>query len=188
MKNLLPRLACCLGILIGVGVLLLTTLQDSKDLARIVSYNTPNFLITDQRFKAVKEQILDRPLYMDPDSFNWIYNATAMVKNHQLRTRFTDNDNAPYGREVHWSNAFTWYLIALGKVNSLWTGDDLISSIEQTGRFANALLLGLFGIFWAAVLARKVNPLLAGLFPMTLVLFGVIRAETTFGYADHHAL
>lgn len=188
MKNLLPRLVCCLGILIGVGVLLLTTFQDSKDLAQIVAYNTPNFLTTDQRFKAVKEQILDRPLYMDPDSFNWIYNATAMVKNHQLRTRFTDSDNAPYGREVHWSNAFTWYLIALGKVNSLWTGDDLISSIEQTGRFANALLLGLFGIFWATILARKVNPLLAGLFPLTLVLFGVIRAETTFGYADHHAL
>jgi hypothetical protein len=177
-----------LGILIGFSVLLFTTIQDFHDLERVVSYNTPKIFSIDTRFKTVKEKILDRPLYMDPDSYNWIYNATTMVKKHLLRTRFTDSDNVPYGRNVHWSNAYTWYLIGIGKAYSLLTRCETVSSIEKAGRFANSILVGLFGLFWAIILARNFNILVAGIFPLALFLFGAIRPEITFGLADHHAL
>lgn len=187
-QNFLPRLLFFLGISVGFSVLILTTIQDSQDLKRIVSYNTPAIFSTDSRFKSVKEKIIDRPLYMDPDSYNWIYNATTMVKNSLTRTRFTDSDNAPYGRDVHWSNAFVWYLIVLGKTYSLFSGDEIVTSIEKAGRFANSILVGCFGFFWAIILARKLNLMIAGLFPLILFLFGAIRPEITYGFADHHAL
>jgi tetratricopeptide (TPR) repeat protein len=70
------------------------------------------------------------------DGMQWITHAQTMVEKGEWRTRATSIDNAPKGREVHWSQGFLWWLITLGKLQSSLTAMPLSKSIELMALFS----------------------------------------------------
>lgn len=51
--------------------------------------------------------------FVDPDSYLWLSYARDLRENKSLRMRRTLADNAPYGREMHWSHLPVWSLMAI---------------------------------------------------------------------------
>lgn len=186
--RLLHLLIVTTGCIIAFFFLISTTLKDASDLDTVVGLNTPLEFSSDPAYSSIKSNIIDRPVYIDTDSYYWITFARSMVENNNKRVRFTSTDNAPYGREVHWSNSYIYYHLILGKIYSTFSGDNLSRSIEITGRYANTILAGIFGLFWAIVFYKKFNFIIASIFPLTLFLFGDIQSQIRTGNADHHAL
>ena len=75
------------------------------------------------------------------DGCHWIMHTQKMLHDGGWRIRFTDNDNAPDGREIHWSHSFIWWLIILGKIHSTITGLPLPASVEVSGSMRVAAVM-----------------------------------------------
>jgi len=122
------------------------------------------------------------------DGYTWNRNAEHLGENGEWRVRHTDFDNAPKGREVHWSSGLAWYLRGLGEIYRAVTGDSLRNSIYRMSIWANPILLVLaLGVF-ATLSARRFGPLCG-----TVIAIGMVAAPTFYegfmpAYPDHHGL
>lgn len=102
------------------------------------------------KFKPdLRMQEADKPFYLEDDAYYWISYAEQMVSEGTWRIRHTDIDNAPYGREVHWSQSFSWLLSGAGKIRSLITGDTWVHSVPRAAMWVNPFLFAIFlsGLF-----------------------------------------
>ncbi len=52
-------------------------------------------------------------LFIDPDAYLWLSYARDLRQSGHWRLRRTGADNAPYGREMHWSHLPIWSLMGL---------------------------------------------------------------------------
>lgn len=52
-------------------------------------------------------------LFIDPDAYYWLSYTRDLRQSGQWRLRHTLADNAPYGREMHWSHLPIWSLMAI---------------------------------------------------------------------------
>ncbi len=52
-------------------------------------------------------------LFLDPDAYYWLSYARDLRQSGHWRLRHTHADNAPYGREMHWSHLPIWSLMAI---------------------------------------------------------------------------
>ena len=79
---------------------------------------------------------VDRPprrsVFLDTDPFLWNRFALQVATGESRRIRRTGFDNAPYGREVHWSSGFVWLLAGSGWLWKLFSGADIQSAIEKS--------------------------------------------------------
>jgi hypothetical protein len=122
------------------------------------------------------------------DGYVWNRHAEHLGENGQWRLRYTDLDNAPEGREVHWNSAFAWYLRGLGEMYRAIYGDSLRNSIFRMSIWANPILLILaLGIF-STLSARRFGPLCG-----TVIAIGMIAVPTFYegfmpAYPDHHGI
>jgi hypothetical protein len=122
------------------------------------------------------------------DGYVWNRHAEHVGENGQWRVRHTDFDNAPDGREVHWSSGFAWYLRGLGELYRSSTGDTLRNSIFRISIWANPILLVLaLGIF-TTLAARRFGPLCG-----SVIAIGMVSVPTFYegflpAYPDHHGL
>jgi hypothetical protein len=91
------------------------------------------------------------------DGYVWNRHAEKLGENGAWRSRFTDMDNAPKGREIHWNSAFAWYLRALGELHSHFSGDTLRNSIFRMSIWANPLLLIVALALFATLSARRLG-------------------------------
>ncbi len=122
------------------------------------------------------------------DGYQWLMHAQKLVKEGGWRIRHTDNDNAPQGREIHWSQSFIWWLMITGKVHSLATGLPLPASMEAVTPFANTLFL-IPILLILPMLAYRFFGTMAGV-SVGLGFFGIYLLYELFilGYPDHHGL
>jgi len=122
------------------------------------------------------------------DGYTWNRHAEHIGENGEWRLRYTDFDNAPKGREVHWNSAFAWYLRGLGEIYRASTGDSLRNSIFRMSIWANPILLVLaLGIF-STLSARRFGPLCG-----VVIAIGMVSVSTFYegfmpAYPDHHGL
>lgn len=79
-------------------------------------------------------------LFVDPDAYLWLSYARDLRASGHLRLRHTAADNAPYGREMHWSHLPIWSLMAISAALEK-TGVAPPVALEVAGR----LLLPLTG-------------------------------------------
>jgi hypothetical protein len=56
-----------------------------------------------------------RIILQGADSYHWIMQTEQMLADGSLRTRSTPRDNAPAGRDVHWSASMRWWLAAVAR-------------------------------------------------------------------------
>lgn len=122
------------------------------------------------------------------DAQMWVRHALAAREAGELRVRRTMIDNAPAGREVHWSSLPAWLLRGAAAVQETVTGHGGPQAMERSLLWLNAplliaLLVGLSG--WAARRAGAAAGLLVG-----AAMIGHARLYEGFtpAYVDHHGL
>lgn len=122
------------------------------------------------------------------DGYQWVMHTQKLLHDGGWRIRFTDQDNAPHGREIHWSHSFIWWLIAVGQVHSFLTGWPLPASVEAVCPYANTLLLVLLVVSLPWLVLRKFG--VPAACSLALGLGGVYLFYEFFmvGYPDHHGI
>jgi hypothetical protein len=122
------------------------------------------------------------------DAQMWLRHALAAHEAGDLRTRFTTADNAPAGREVHWSSPPAWLLRSAAALRRAFTGETSAAALERTLPWFNAPLLLAVLVALSAWVARRAGTA-AGVI-LALGLVGHPRCYEGFAPAnvDHHGL
>lgn len=135
----------------------------------------------------------DTPLqHVVPTSFSdaqmWVRHALALADGAGPQLRWTDTDNAPYGREVHWNSGLAWALVGAGGLRHLFTGEPLSTAIEHSLWWFNLPLLIGVVVFFSWCVQRRLGQL-AGICTAVLMI-GQPDFYVGFSpyYVDHHGL
>jgi len=123
-----------------------------------------------------------------PDSRWWIMHAERMARTGEWRIRSTGNDNAPDGREVHWSSLPTWNLAILGKLLSSWNPRPDLSPIEWAALFVGPVTLLLFFLIGIVICQRNFGWAVTVAFPLAVLAARSLQFYFRAGEADHHGL
>lgn len=118
----------------------------------------------------------------------WIIHTQQLIKSGQWRVRFTAQDNAPFGREVHWSSLPVWTLAGLSAVVGGIRGISPESAVPQASMYFGPVLLLVF-LFLACPWTFRTFGALSGL----LLLLGSLALFPFYslfrvGETDHHGL
>src|SRR5471030_2969060 len=81
----------------------------SRNLAPVTDASSPSGYAAGQH-----ELVLP---YIGMDGYHWVMQTQQMLGDGNWRVRHVDYDNAPDGREVHWSSLFRWWLAGLAEVD-----------------------------------------------------------------------
>jgi len=122
------------------------------------------------------------------DAQQWVRNALDLQETGGARVRFTHADNAPHGREVHWSSSLGWLLAGAGHLRHAATGEPLALATERSLVWVNFGLLLALVIAFSAWTARR-----AGAAAGFLVALGMVGHRDFYdgfspAYVDHHGL
>lgn len=122
------------------------------------------------------------------DGYVWNRHAEHLGENGEWRVRHTDMDNAPEGREVHWSSGFALYLRALGELHRHFSGDTLRNSIFRMSIWANPLLLIVALALFATLSARRFGPLCGSVLAIGMITTASFYEGFLPAYPDHHGI
>jgi hypothetical protein len=122
------------------------------------------------------------------DSLFWISYAQNMAATGEWRLRATRIDNAPLGREVHWSSGFAWWLVALGEARRAFTGEPLPQAIEFAAAYANPALMMLMLVALGWLAAWRYGPAVGGLAVATAATLPHVIDGFAVNEPDHHGL
>ena len=115
------------------------------------------------------------------DSRWWVMHADSMRASDAWRVRTTDRDNAPQGREVHWSSSIIWILAALGHLTSSQSTDAVSLAVGPL-LFLISLALCWFGIL------RHLDKITAAFLLLALGTNVTLFQAFQVGETDHHGL
>lgn len=120
------------------------------------------------------------------DAQMWVLHALDLPERGATRARFTTADNAPFGREVHWSSPLVWLLAGAGQVRAAVTGEPLPLATERTLPWTNFGLLLSATVALSAWTARR-----AGAAAGLLIALGMLGHRDFYDgfspyYVDHH--
>jgi hypothetical protein len=128
------------------------------------------------------------PVMFDPDSECWINLTQKQYRDGTVRARQFPFDNAPYGRELHWSSSFSWWLLLLAGVAHAFSGMPMETAIAQVAPWANPVLFACFVSALALVLWRRVGAWPTGMLILTLTTLTGVEWDFSSGHPDHHGL
>ena len=136
---------------------------------------------------AENQHLLILP-YSGMDTYHWVLQTQAMLAGAGWRIRSVDYDNAPDGRDVHWSSLVRWWLGALAEVDHLYTSTPLAQSVEDMAPLGSVIMVLLFLLVMTPVFARRF-----GSVPAAFLAFGIFAICPLYesymvGRTDHHAL
>lgn len=123
-----------------------------------------------------------------PDGRWWIMHAERMAREGLWRIRSTENDNAPEGREVHWSSLPMWNLVALGKLLAPLSPRADLSSVEWAALFVGPVTFFLFLTLGFITSLRAFGVVTAVAFPLAILSARSLQYYFRAGEADHHGL
>jgi len=138
--------------------------------------------------QPVAAEVTAPQYFVDFDGYYWVTYARKMVSEGDLRVHWTNRDNAPFGRGVHWSSLFSWWLVVLGAFHSVFSGLPINSAIGFAAYYANPVLMGLMllGVGWTTY--RRLGNLAASVLVMILALQPALLRDFGYGRPDHHGL
>ena len=118
----------------------------------------------------------------------WVIHTRQMLREGAWRVRQTPLDNAPEGREVHWSSFLMWVLAGLAWIRSIGTGDPAWHFVADAALAAGPLLMTVLflGLFWSARRAFGSAPALTYL--LSLLTCNAVLRTFQLGEADHHGI
>ena len=84
-------------------------------------------LHTDRSARAFDARVVNAPagltaprFFLDNDSYAWLAHARDLMASGDWRIRHTFMDNAPFGRDLHWSHPILWGLRGLTSLFMHW--------------------------------------------------------------------
>ena len=128
------------------------------------------------------------PTMFDPDSHVWINLTQRQVHDGTVRPHDFPYDNAPTGRERHWSSSFSWWLLVLGGAAHWVDGLPWDAAIARSAAWANPMLFALFLTGLAVVMRRRLDAWSTGVFLVTLAALWGVEWDFSYGRPDHHGL
>ena len=130
----------------------------------------------------------DPQYYLDFDGYYWVTFARQMVSNMDLRIRWTELDNVPPGRPVHWSSVFSWWLVLLGGLHAVFSGLPTYSAISSAAYYSGPVLMALFlsGVGWTVY--RRIGNAAACVMVALLAMQPALLRDFGYGRPDHHGL
>jgi hypothetical protein len=116
----------------------------------------------------------------------WVIHAQALLESDSLRVRATQIDNAPNGREVHWSSGLIWLIAGLARLISSFNGQPPVDCVAWAAIVAPLvlLLLSIIGIGW--IVANRLGWTVAGFFLLIFFTSRTVYEGFVYGMADHH--
>ena len=118
----------------------------------------------------------------------WILHAQSLLESDSLRIRETPIDNAPSGREVHWSSGLIWLIAGLAKLISFFNGRPPMDYVTWAAILAPLILLTLSVAGIGALVAKRLGWGLAGLFVLVLFTSRTVHEGFVYGMLDHHGI
>jgi hypothetical protein len=122
------------------------------------------------------------------DGYLWNNHAETLGQDGTWRIRSTHFDNAPLGREVHWSSGFAWYLRGLGEIYRYFSGDSLRNSIYRMSIWANPILLVLALCLIPTLGAKRFGPLFGSVLAIAMITTPWFYEGFLPAYPDHHGI
>ena len=122
------------------------------------------------------------------DAYTWTRLAVAAEEGAPWQTRWTNIDNAPYGREVHWNSLLVHLIAGAGRLRRAVTGEPLPRATEGALAWFNVPVFLAVAIFFSWWIAARLGAA-AGV----LIAFGMVGHRWFFdgfapNYVDHHGL
>ena len=118
----------------------------------------------------------------------WVIHTREMLRDGAWRIRHNDLDNAPAGREVHWSSFLMWVLSALAWIRSFGTGEPVHHFVADAALAVGPVLMTCL-LGGLAIMASRAWGWTAGLFYLLVLLTTRAVTRTFFlGEADHHGI
>jgi hypothetical protein len=111
-----------------------------------------------------------------------------MLADGKWRIHQVESDNAPYGRELHSSSPYRWWLTLCTKVDRAISGRPLGPAVEHAAYFADPLLHFVFLIGTAAFVAYRFGFPSAAAASLALATLMPWSAKFIPGAPDHHGL
>ena len=188
MKILKPKI---LLLLAGFSLLLITIATDAalniREILTATSFGPQGRLVEPLEFPD-GEHTRNLVINSAPDGRWWIMYAERMVRDGLWRIRGTENDNAPEGREVHWSSLPMWNLVGLGKLLAPLSPRADLSSIEWAAIFVGPVTFFLFLTLGFITSLRAFGVVTAVAFPLAILSARSLQYYFRAGEADHHGL
>lgn len=127
---------------------------------------------------------------MAQDGYIWNRHALHLGEDGRLRLKWTDFDNHPEGRPVHWSSGFAWWLRGLGEARNRFFAphESLQTSIARMSIWANPILLALFVPLIGGLAAWRFGPLAGSTLVVAMVSTQSFYEGFLPAYPDHHGL
>ena len=122
------------------------------------------------------------------DTMMWVHHARAVGENGTWRVRHTAIDNAPFGREVHWSTPFTWIVAAGGAARAALTGESPALALERSLAWTNLILFAACLVPLSLWVARRLGPGVGALVALVCLGHGNVYLNFTPFNVDHHGL
>jgi hypothetical protein len=123
------------------------------------------------------------------DGYHWILQTEQMLAVGGLRVRATAVDNAPYGREVHWSSPVRWWLGGLAAVRAASRPSlTPAQAIEQVAPAAVTIMVALLLIILVPVVAWRFGAAAGALVALAWVGVFPLYETMAVGMLDHHGL
>ena len=127
-------------------------------------------------------------IYLEDDPYYWVSFAQEMAETGHWRIRHTQIDNTPYGREMQWSQSFSWLLVFSGWVRHCVTGETMTKAIEGGSIWINPALLVFVTLGFSWLIYRRMGAMAASLFAVTLISVGNIGWTFHPFRPDHQGL
>ncbi len=119
------------------------------------------------------------------DTDHWIMQVQSSLAQGTTRVRTVGYDNAPMGREVHWTLPLHLWLSLLARITHAVTREPLGAAVESAALFSNPLLLVLFLLALIPVAARRFGGASAVLLALGLVSSYPFYLYFAAGNAEH---
>ena len=123
------------------------------------------------------------------DGYQWLMQAEQEIDGGGLRIREVEYDDAPVGREVHWSGFLRWWGVGVARVYHVGRPElTAPQALEHVAPWANTALLAVFLVVLTPLIAVRL-----GSVPASLLALGSVAVYPFYdffgvGYFDHHGV
>lgn len=122
------------------------------------------------------------------DAMWWVMHTETMLREGHWRARWSAQDNAPHGREIHWSSGLMWLLALLAWLIHLASGLETVDSVQHAALLAGPVMLVGFLIVFSLAAARRWGGAAGGLLALGMATSGPLDVFFQAGEADHHGI
>ncbi len=144
----------------------------------------------DAKFPPITEWTQPKTMatYADADGNYWFLYAREMLTEGRWRIHWTTLDNTPFGRPVHWSSSYAWWMILLAKARAIMGGGTALEHLAWAADHSEAILHALLVAAFVAVFWRRAGAVKTAAGALMLATLEPLATDLAFARPDHHGL